>query len=95
MKETLGILLVGALSLSALLTIWYAWDHFSSVKELQALYSRQVVVSNTRAAANSLANEAVEYSKQNPAIDPILFRFDLKPRPGAAAITNPPALKAP
>jgi hypothetical protein len=93
MKETLGILLVGALSLSAILNIWYAWDHFTSVRELQALYTRQVTINNARAAANSLANEAIEYSKGNPAVDAILYKFDLKARPGAA-LTNQSPIKA-
>ena len=93
MKETLGILLVGALSLSALLNIWYAWDHFSSVRELQTLYARQIGINNTRAAANSLANEAIEYSKGNPNIDAILYKFDLKARPGAT-VTNTSPIKA-
>ena len=94
MRDTVGLLLVGALCLSAILTLWYAWDHYSSVRELQQLYVRQTTMSNTRAAANSLANEAIEYSRTNPAIDAILFKFDLKTRPGAG-VTNQPSGKTP
>jgi hypothetical protein len=94
MRDTVGLLLVGALCLSAILTLWYAWDHYSSVRELQQIYSRQAAMGNMRAAANSLANEAIDYSRTNPAIDPILFKFDLKPRFVPAA-TNPPSGKTP
>ena len=94
MRDTVGLLLVGALCLSAILTLWYAWDHHSSIRELQQIYSREAAIANTRAAANSLANEAIEYSRTNPAIDPILFKFDLKPRSGAA-LTNQPSGKTP
>ena len=94
MRDTVGLLLVGALSLSAIVTFWYAWDHYSSVRELQQIYSRQTAISNTRVAANSLASEAIEYSRTNPAIDAILFKFDLKPRPGAV-VTNQPSGKTP
>jgi hypothetical protein len=94
MRDTVGLLLVGALCLSAIVTFWYAWDHYSSVRELQQIYSRQTAISNTRVAANSLANEAIEYSRTNPAIDAILFKFDLKTRSGAA-LTNQPSGKTP
>ncbi len=94
MRDSVGVLLVGALSLSAILTLWYAWDHYSSVRQLQQIYSRQAAISNTRAAANSLANEAIEYSRTNPAIDAILFKFDLKSRLDPA-VTNQPAGKTP
>ena len=93
MKDSVGLLLVGALCLSAILTLWYAWDHFSSVKELQQIYTRQVAINNARAAANSLANEAIDYSSTNPAMDAILFKFDLKTKPSAT--TNQPSAKTP
>lgn len=94
MRDTVGLLLVGALCLSAILTLWYAWDHYSSVKELQEIYQRQVAINQTRAAANSLANDAIDYSTNNPAVDAILIKFDLKPR-AAGATTNQPSAKAP
>ena len=93
MRDSVGLLLVGALCLSAILTLWYAWDHYSSVRELERIYVRQVEIDQTRAAANALADEAIHYSNTNPAIDPILFKFDLKPRPRTA--TNQPSAKAP
>jgi hypothetical protein len=93
MKDSVGLLLVGALFMSAIMAIWQSWNNHSYVSELQELYANQVTVNNTRAAAQGLASEAVEYSRNNPAIDPILFQYELKARPGTA--TNQPAASKP
>jgi hypothetical protein len=88
MRDTAGILLVGALWLSAILAIWVSLDHLYRVNKLQQLYARQPELNNLNGAAQALANEALDYSKTHPAIDPVLMQFDLKPR---AASTNQPA----
>jgi hypothetical protein len=90
MKDTAGILLVGALWLSAILAIWLSGDHQYRVNSLQKLYVRQTEINHLNSAAQSLANEAIEYSKKNASIDPILQQFDLKPR-ATATTTNQPA----
>jgi len=84
MRDTLGVVLVGALCLSALLAIWLAVDHRYRINGLQKLSMRQAEINHLNAAAQALANEAIDYSKRNPAIDPILQHFDLKPRMGAS-----------
>jgi hypothetical protein len=90
MRDTVGIVLVGALWLSAILAIWVSLDHLYRVNTLQNLYVRQTEINHLNGAAQALANEAIEYSKKNPSIDPILREFDLKPRTGGTA-TNQPA----
>jgi len=80
---TLGVFLV-----CALYTVWLSVRYYFSVRELQQLQYQYVAVEQTRNALQSLANEALEYSRTNPSIDPILQQFDLKPKPGA---TNAPA----
>ena len=84
---TLGVFLV-----CALYTIWLSVRYFFSVREIQQLQYQYAVVEQTRNAIQSLANEALEYSKGHPAIDPLLQQFDLKQKPGA---TNAPAQAAP
>lgn len=79
---TLGVFLV-----CALYTVWLSVRYYFSVRELQQLQYQYVAVEQTRNAIQSLANEAIEYSKTNVAIDPILQQFELKPKPGA---TNAP-----
>ena len=90
MRDTVGVLLVGALWLSAILAIWVSLDHGYRVNKLQEMYVRQPEINNLNAAAQSLATEAIEYSKKNAAIDPILLQFDLKPRPASASTNQPP-----
>jgi hypothetical protein len=98
MRDTLGILLVGALAITAVIAFWDSTVHFVRLKGLQDIYARQPEINNLNAAAQSLAGEALEYSKTNPAIDPILVEFHLKARPGAVLThepgTNQPAKKA-
>jgi len=48
------------------------------VKKLQKLQPQVVNVQNYQNIVNALANEALEYSKHNPAIDPILEPVGLK-----------------
>lgn len=89
-QNPIGAILVGMLFVCAVLTTWMAVRYYFSVKELAKLQGQFTFVNNTWSAVQSLANDAVQYSRQNPAIDPILQQFDLKPKPAAA---NPPAAK--
>jgi hypothetical protein len=65
----------------AAFTVWVSVRYFFSMKEVQRLQGQTVTINNTRNAAQALANESVEYSKRNPAIDPILHQFDIKAKP--------------
>ena len=51
------------------------------------LLDSRVIVSTLwqRCGQQALANDAVEYSKRNPSIDPLLFQFEIKQKPTAAA----------
>lgn len=90
MRDTAGTLLVGALWMSAILALWVSVDHGCRVRKLQELYVRQPELNHLNAAAQSLANEAIEYSRKNPAIDPILLQFELKPRVSGPSTNQPP-----
>jgi hypothetical protein len=90
----LGPVLVVLLLSSALFSVWVGFNYYFSTRELQKLQARALDMSTRLNAAQSLANEAIEYSKRNPAIDPILFQFELKARPvstSAAPVPNAPA----
>jgi hypothetical protein len=99
MRDSLGILLVGALAIAAVIAFWDSTVHFVRLRGLQDLYARQPEINNMNSAAQSLAGEALEYSKTNPAIDPLLAEFHLKVRPGVVQTnqpsTNQPGKKAP
>ncbi len=87
-RETLAGLLVGLLSASALLAAWLSARWFFTVREMQELQLQFVLVNNTRAAAQALSNDVLAYARKNPAIDPILQEFNLRP---ATTATNTPA----
>ena len=88
-----AVALVTALFLSALATCWFAIWWFLGARELQALEFRYQSMNQVSAAVQALANDAMEFSRRNPAIDPLLQQFDLKPK--VASALNPVAPVAP
>ena len=90
-NNTLGSLLVGILFVCAVLTTWASVRYFFSLREAQRLQAQTIAINNTRNATQALANEAVEYSKRNPAIDPILQQFEIKPKATNALTPSPPS----
>lgn len=93
-QNPIGAILVGLLFVCALVTTWLSVRYYFSVKDLSKLQAQYVFVNNTWSAVQSLATEAVQYSKHNPAIDPILQQFDLKPKSAAVPAANPPVSKS-
>jgi hypothetical protein len=78
-KDPLIAALVGALFLgsAAILVLGLRYNHQAGLnRQLQAQFMN---IQNARATAVALANDAVEYSKRNPSIDPILQQAGLKP----------------
>ena|SRR2546422_754687 len=92
-NNPLAVVLVTALFLSALTASWFAGWWFLGARELQGLEFQYQSMNQTSAAIQSLANEAIEYSRHNAAIDPLLQQFELKPKPAPAAAA-PPAPKS-
>ena len=77
------VLILFALGLSACL---WSVRYFFSTREAQSLQFRYQVLQSTMAGMQSLVAESIEYSKRNPDLDPLLYKFNLKPR-----ATNAPA----
>jgi hypothetical protein len=92
-NNPLTTVLLGVLTVSALLSVGFCWRYVSNTRELRALQTQASVINNNRTMINSLANDTVEYSKKNPAIDPILESVGLKPGKSAPAATTKPATK--
>ncbi len=82
----LASLLTGAVMISALITAWVSAQYFFAMRQWQKLQADYVTMNNVRVNAQSLANDAMEYSKSHPNIDPILFQFDIKARPTNAGL---------
>jgi len=79
-SNALASLLTGAVIVCALTVAWVSVRYFFAMRDLQKLQGQYLLMNNVRNAAQGLANDAVEYSKRNPAIDPILYKYDIKPR---------------
>jgi hypothetical protein len=72
----------------ALWTCWIMYVFTYSNGKIRVLSPEIVAMENLRVTVQNLANEAVQYSKQHPAIDPLLQKFEVKQIKGAAAPTN-------
>ena len=92
-KSPLTTILLGLLTVSALASVVLCWLYISSTRQLRALQTQANIINNNRTVMTALANDAIEYSKRNPAIDPILESIGLKPVKTAATSTSKPATK--
>jgi hypothetical protein len=77
------------LAASALASVFLCGFYISNTREFRTLQLQAAKVQHDRSLFNSLLNDVVEYSKHNPAINPILDT--LKPKTAAAATTKPAA----
>ena len=89
-NNVLTQLLVGLVALSVLATSGLAFYYVRSVQKLNRLQLQSAVINRNRGLVNSLATETLEYSKRNPAIDPVLQSVGIKPKP-AGSVPMPPA----
>ena len=55
----------------ALLSLYLCYSFISGARQLRAIQTQVAIMNNNRQMINVLAAEALEYSKKNPAIDPI------------------------
>ncbi len=85
--------LLGVLTISALLSVGFCWRYISNARELRMLQVQATMINNNRATINALAIDVVEYSKKNQAIDPILESLGLKPNKSNLPATTKPATK--
>lgn len=74
----------------SLWSVYYCMSYVSKSRELRTMQSQVAFLNFRQQLVNTLVTEAVEYSKKNPAIDPILEGIGVKP-----AKTNPPAAAKP
>jgi hypothetical protein len=87
-NNQLTTILLGLLTLSALASMVLCWLYIANSRELRGIQAQIAAINNRNVGVNALINEALEYSKKNPAIDPLLVSVGLKP--GKAAPTNLP-----
>lgn len=85
--------LLGLLVISALLSIGLFWGLISKERELRELRTSAARINNNRALIAALANDAVEYSKKNASIDPILESAGVKAAKASTGTSAKPASK--
>lgn len=82
-KNRLPAVLIGLLLVSAVTAAVFTVVFIQSNRDLRRLQAQAATIQNNRAVAQAMANDCLEYSKRNPAIDPILQTIGLKPKPQA------------
>jgi hypothetical protein len=92
-KSPSTTVLLGILVASALVSVMFCGLYIHSAMRSRDLQRSLASAQNYRTVFVALINECLEYSKKNPAIDPILEAANAKPKTTPAAITNKPAGK--
>jgi len=88
-NSPLMTILLAMLAFSAIFSLVTCYLFVSRSRELRELQLTTQNIEVKKRTAMALANDAVEYSKKNPAIDPILEQVGLKPKAGAASTPKP------
>ena len=87
-------MLLAALLISALASVGFCCAYIFKAREVRGLQSQIAGIQNNRSFIAAVANDALEYSKKNPAIDPILEAAGIKPsKSSASGSTNRAAAK--
>jgi len=85
----LTTILLVLVAFAAFASLGLCWACVKNISELNRLQTQEAMVINNRALVNSLANDALEYSKKNKDIDPILEATKVKASGQAAAPIKP------
>jgi len=80
-NNPVGALIVAALCLSSLLSIGLVIYYLTTMRQLERVRAQSLQMNSTMTFLQDLAGTAVNYSRTNAAIDPILFQYGLKMRP--------------
>jgi hypothetical protein len=84
-KSPLPTILLAVLAVSALASVVLCWQYISNTRQLRQLNTSAAQINNNRAIINALATDAMEYSKRNPSIDPLLESIGAKPAKAGTA----------
>jgi hypothetical protein len=77
-NSPLTTFLLAVLALSTVLSVVFCGFYIYNTRELRKLQGQMTFINGRTSAITSLANDTLEYSKRNPAIDPILEAFNIK-----------------
>lgn len=85
-KNTINLILLALLLCVGLVGANYSFLYWKRARELRQLQFQGATLNQQQNLIKALAAESLEYSKKNPAIDPILQSVGVKP--GAAATSK-------
>jgi len=93
-KSPLTTVLLAALLISVLASAGFCCAYIFKAREVRALQGQIAGIQNNRAVIAAVISDALEYSKRNSAIDPILEAAGLKPSKSSGSnSTNKAAAK--
>ena len=92
-NQPLAVMLLVALAINAMVAPVLTLLYVQTTRKMNAMKYQVSEVNRYQAGLQALAVEALEYSKKNPAIDPILQSVGLKPKPGGAPAPSKPGAK--
>jgi len=92
-NSPLTTILLGVLTLSVLASVVLCWLFITNTRQKNSLQMQANIIVNNRNVMSALVNDTLEYSKKNPAIDPVLESLRLKQGKSASTVTNKPAAK--
>ena len=93
MKSPFTTFLLAVLALSAVLSVIFCALYVSNTRQLRLLQGQMTLINGRTSSITALANEALEYSKRNSAIDPILEATGLKGSKTSTTTTNKPGAR--
>src|SRR5262245_19720948 len=91
----IGLLLLTLLGATVLTACWSSYMWYRGAQEAQTLEFHFQRMNNISTAVQTLANEALEYSRRHPTIDPILLEHNIRARPTSPAPSAPNAINTP
>jgi hypothetical protein len=93
-NNLLTTMLLGVLLVCALFSLALCWIYIHNTRQLHVLQRNETYMRSHEMFINNLVAETVEYSKRNPAVDPILEAIGVKaPKAGAAPAAAPAPAK--
>lgn len=82
-KNQLPLILTGLLFVCAIVAAIGAASYYTASSDMRALQAKAALMESGRSLTRALAAEAMEYSKRDPSIDPILHSIGAKQPPSS------------
>ena len=92
-NESFAAFLVGTFSVCAVAGLVLSANYFFSTRTLRRLQPQAIACQARLNIAQALLNDTLEYSKRNPAIDPLLRSLNLKTNSAPAPAAPKPVTK--